>query len=142
MSNAFDVADETLRRVQNGFVSANSSKVYSCYLFKNDYTPHPGTTGGDFIAADFPGAVAVTFAIGDFGLSSVTDHVAMITLNRSLDFTATISGTFAQLIYGYVVVDELNNYAWAERFKDSQTIGTGGKVSITPRLKQGSCPSP
>lgn len=142
MANAWNVADETLKRTQNGFVSANASKVYTCYLYKNNYTPVNGTSGGDFIACDAPGIVPIGFPLGDFGLSSVTDYVAVLTLNHALTFQASTSGSFSQVVYGYVVVDELNNYAWAERFETPMTITPSAKITITPRLKQGSCPAP
>ena len=140
MPNAWGIADETLKRTQNGFRSANSARVYTVALYKNDYTPVPDTFGGNFILADFPGAVAIPFTIDSFGSSSVTDHVAMLTLNHTVTFTASPSSVFEQEIFGYVVFDELNNYSWAERFETSVTMRQGEQLVITPRLKQGVCP--
>jgi hypothetical protein len=140
--NAWDLADETLKRLQNGFVSANSSQTYTVYLYKNNYTPAPGASLGDFVMCDFPGFVPKTFPISSFGLSSVTSHIATLTSSQTLIFDAAPTGTFSQDVYGYAVFDELLNYAWCESFATPYTVIAGSRVEITPRLKQSSCAAP
>lgn len=140
--NAWDVSDETLKRMQNGFVTANASKTYHVYLYQNDYTPVPGADLGDFTVATFPGAVEQPFIVSELGSSSVTDHVAVLTLNHALIFEASASGSFLQLIYGYVVFDELYRYAWSERFETTYEVGPSSKITVTPRMKSATCAAP
>jgi hypothetical protein len=138
--NTWDIADDTLAAFLDAWRSVHASEVFVMYLYQNDYSPHPGTVLGDFIVADFPGALPQDVLIGDFESATVTDHIATSQLNHAVTFSAAPLGSFSQTIYGYFVVDPANNYAWSERFEIPRTILAGGEIAVTARLRQGVCP--
>lgn len=138
--NTWDISDSVLVALLDAWVNANASQTYTMYLYQNDYAPIPGTVLGDFVVASFPGALPQTFPVGDFEAASATDHIATTLLNHPVTFTAELLGYFSQTLYGYFVVDQDLNYAWAERFEVPRTILAGGEIQVTPRLRQGVCP--
>lgn len=138
--NTWDIADDVLAELVDAWRSVHSAETYTMYLYKNDYSPHPGTVLGDFEVADFPGALPQNFLIGDFLSATVTDHIASLELNHPVNFDAAPLGSFSQVIYGYFVVNPANDYAWAERFEIPRTILAGGQIAVTPRFRQGVCP--
>jgi len=139
VSTAFDVADAMLARLLNNWRTVNGSLQYYCALYKNDYTPVPGTTTGSFVWADYPGYMTLPFLVSGFPPATVTNHVATLTLDHQLTFNASASGSFEQTLYGYVVFDDAYNYAWAERFTTPFAMTAAGYVNITPRFREAVC---
>lgn len=131
-----------LARLLNAFRTTAGSLTYWCTLYQNDYTPHPGTVSADFIWCTYPGYLSLPFAISDFPPATVTTNVALLTLNHALTFAAASIGTFSQDVYGYVVFDNLWNYAWSERFAAPYTQIPGSSISLTPRYKHATCVAP
>lgn len=140
MSAAWDCGDFYLATMLEKFLGFEFGNLWTLHLFKNDYTPHPGTVDTDFVEADYPGYAYIVFDASDFGAITVTAHVAQSTLSAAQVFTGDTGSWSPQTIYGYWILNNDDNYYVSERFNTPIDMIPDGQISITPRLKHATFP--
>ena len=111
-------------------------------LFKNDFTPTPGTVVGDYTEATYPGYLPGTIVNADWLPVAVAAHVASITNSTKTEFFANNAGFVSQVIYGYWVEDDSGTYQYGERFALPKTIEPGDELDVTAVLKLATYPNP
>lgn len=89
-------------------------------LFKNNYTPVPGSAVGNFTEADFTGYAELNITAGTW--ATVSGETSTITYGSTLSFVSTANGQ-NQSIYGYYVVGATSGeLKWAERFTNGPYV--------------------
>lgn len=138
MANAWDVTDSTLVEQLNAWLAFISSNPdWSVNLYKNDYTPVPGSVIGDYTPADFAGYAPIEFDPADFDAAFIADHVAIAEFPNVFEFERDGSAGSGQTIYGYYVTDNNGVYRWGERFEQERVIMPFDRLSITLRFRHG-----
>lgn len=141
MANAWDVTDGQLSRELTAIIASEATDdMWSMYLFKNDYTPVPGSDIGDYVPADFDGFLPAPVDPERWNAVSVVDHVAISIHMDDCEFQADPSGFVSQDIYGYYVLNGADEYVWGERFQTMQTILPNGLLTILPQRHHGVTP--
>jgi hypothetical protein len=143
MPNAWDIADSVLQQQLaqwRDFVLTEPD--YTLHLFKNDYTPVPGSALGDYVEADFPGYAADTIPNTEWGTVTVAAHVASMTQTEVNSFEANAAGFVSQTVYGYYVTGAGGAFLWGERFENTKTIEPEDTLNVTPIMRHGVLPVP
>jgi len=130
------VPNEGEVRLLDMLVGGDSFTDVRLRLYKNNYTPVAGSTFGDFTQADFSGYAEETPA---FGSATVVNGKGTIVDAAARLFIHTGGGT-ANTVYGYYVVDDLNNeILWAERFPSPILMSVAAdQIAITLQFALGS----
>lgn len=143
MSNTWNISDDQLREqltaVKTGLWAGTS---FFIRLFKNDFTPAPGTELSDFVEADFYGYSEGEIDNNDWGSVTVTDHIAKIIhlAEQGWQYSAG-GGTSPQTIYGYYVVTTSDEYVWCERFDTAKLMVVGAVLKLTPEFRYRTYPA-
>lgn len=105
-------------------------------LFKNNYTPVPGSIFSNFTEADFTGyahqALVMDLPVTVGGKAQCTNHAPLVYVQTGIATTNTI--------YGYYVCLDADTYGygrllWAERFDSAMAFdATGNQLNLTPVL--------
>lgn len=112
-----------LLRPTLGVVDATSYAWY-VRLYKNDYTPVPGSTLGNFTYADFTGADPVALDESLWGGFAIVSDRAVAIYDSGTPIEWENTGS-AQTVYGYVVYDDNDNAVlFAERFASPEDLDT------------------
>lgn len=104
------------------------------HLFKNDYTPVPGSLFANFTEADFTGYAAQDLAMN---LPVTVSGKATCTNNVVMSFTMGTPGT-TNTVYGYYVALNADTFGygrllWAERFDNPVFFtNSGDQLNLTP----------
>lgn len=124
---AIELLNKTLR------AALVTDESYSLRLYRNDYTPAPGSTLTSFDEATFLGYYRQDLLRSGWGVPAiVTGRAESEYTEREISWTPAASG---QVIYGYYVVAPLTaKVAWAERFVTPLTMGNGQPLIILPKL--------
>lgn len=128
------VKDELLKTLQDAVDLFATTPFYKIGLFKNNWTPGPEDDITDVTPADFSGYAAVGLA----NLISWTTPVWVTPRAESTHGNVVWThngGATSNDIYGYYVVDEAGNLAWAERNATGPvTISVNGQTyTVTPK---------
>lgn len=141
MSAAWDISDFYLGLMLTSIQNVTwIGKTFGIHLYKNDYTPVPGSDESDYDQCDFPGYGRVSYSMDDMGSVSVVDHVAISTGSTTAIFTADSSGFTSQDVYGYYVIDEDDNYVWGERFASMRVVHPNDVIQLTPEFRERTYP--
>lgn len=142
MANAWDETDDTLiEQLQAWLDFIAGLPDWHANLYKNDYTPVPGSVIGDYVPCDFPGYLEQDFSPADFGPAAVAAHVASSSLTTPLDFDRDGTPGSDQTAYGYYITDDTNTYRWGERFTTPRVVNGVDKITLTPRMQHKVAPS-
>lgn len=141
MAAAWDISDNTLNQMLSAFIDGYLQVTDLRFkLYKNDYTPVPGSADTDYTEADFPGYTYSELVGGHWGVPAVTDHVAITQADETLVYTADAGAWSPQIIFGYFVVDGDDHYFWGERFGSPRTIAPSDILQLTPEFRQRTYP--
>jgi hypothetical protein len=112
----FNVPDQGLLPVCNGMISTvlNGAK---CVLFTNNLTPSRSTVYADLVQPTFAGYSAALLTGWSAPSLSADGHY--VTTASPVSWTKTDSGN--QNVWGYGIVDALNNLLGAEQFPGAPT---------------------
>jgi len=136
MPAGWDIADgqlqEILGRYRSGYLNGENLDIH---LYKNDYTPVPGSDVGDYTEADFTGYLSQVITGGTWGSVTVADHIAVTVNADTFNFTYTAGGGSPQTIYGYYITGDGGDYFWGERFSEPRVMNPADELNITPELR-------
>lgn len=119
-------------------------------LFKNDYTPVPGSTSASFTEADFTNYTSKTLtrSISGSTWQTVTSGAPTSSWNAQAAVAKSTYGSAAQswtcgttgnTVYGYYVVGATSGKViFAERFATTRTLASGDVLNLTPAFEFGS----
>jgi len=138
---AWDLSDFTLLKFLRLFLGSYIGESnWSVHLYKNDYTPVPGSSLSDYDEADFDGYSAQALNPSDWPDPSVTDHVAIASYPDPMVFTADAGAWSPQLVYGYWIEDADSEYLWGERFDNPREIHPSDILELVPEIRQRTYP--
>jgi hypothetical protein len=122
--------EKTLEQTASEFAAG----PYRMGLYKNDHTPSLEDVIASFDAADFGGYDGER-DLPDWDLGGLIWDGFRWTVTHP-DVVWEADGTSSNSIYGYYVVDQSGNLAWAERRTDGAvTIGAAGQTyTVSPRF--------
>jgi len=139
MAAAWMLTEDFLTDILQQWQGVHSGQTFRLLLFKNDYVPVDGTVVGDLVECDFLGYVLQHFDPVDFAAATWTPFVAQMLLTVFVTFTASGSLSTPQTAYGYYVLDEDDNFQWAERWEVPFVFEASSILNIKPALRQRTC---
>lgn len=141
MANAWDIADDTLAAQLEAWRAVIMDEPdYEMHLYKNNYTPAPGSAIGNYTEADFDGYAAQPIVAADWGNVTLLNHVASIQSDTPCEFVADAGPGPGQEIFGYYVTDSDGAYLWGERFQISRTVNPEDTLSVTAIMRHATLP--
>lgn len=124
------VVHPKMRQILDARVATDGKTVK---LFQNNVTASRNSVLADFTECDFDG-----YSPQDpVWVASVQSGAEDVALAPALEFIAGAGLAGPQSVYGYFVIDEFGDLAWAETFVDGPTTVTvvGQIVKVFPQLK-------
>jgi len=126
------VKDELMKTLQDAVDFFGTAPFYKIGLYKNDWTPGAEDDITDVVAANFSGYIGLANLISWATAVWVTPRAE--STHGNVVWTHN-GGGVSNDIYGYYVVDEAGNLAWAERNATGPvTISVNGQTyTVTPK---------
>lgn len=95
-------------------------------LFKSNTPITDTSVTGDFTIATFPGYSDVTIAQSDWGAPAITAHVAISVSTTTPTYTHT--GGASQIVFGWIMVDDVSGTMLCGQTFDAPRNMTGGST--------------